>query len=61
MGQEGRDAEEVQDEIVGPPYAQLERTADNLRVGYGKALPRVVFALNDKVPPRAVQRTHLFS
>ena len=32
-----------------------------LRVGYGKALPRVVFVLNDKVPPRAVQRTHLFS
>ena len=32
-----------------------------MRVGYGKALPRVVFVLNDKVPPRAVQRTHLFS
>ena len=33
MGQEGRDAEEVQDEITGPPYAQLEPTADNLRMG----------------------------
>ena len=58
MGQEGQDAGEVQDGITGPPYAQLERTADNLRVDSDSICPRVFEVLVDRILQVEPQQSH---